>query len=157
MPATGLFHTRLNVSTGLLGAPVLTLDLVVDTPRKRVSGLARVFQSTNPPQNFKAQVWGDYSELKLGNKGEAHIVLNLAGSPSGPLSQIAQTFHLHGILAGDWASGTASYRYAINGQWQEVAHAHVRPAPTETAQAQKEASERTRSRVHAAISQLESA
>ncbi|UQS92600.1 DUF1842 domain-containing protein [Pseudomonas chlororaphis subsp. piscium] len=32
---TGLFHTRLHVTTALLGAPVLTLDLLVNTPQKK--------------------------------------------------------------------------------------------------------------------------
>lgn len=61
----GLFHTRLNVSSSLLGAPVLTLDLLVDTVNKKVSGVASIFQSTYPPLNFRARVWGEYSEAKL--------------------------------------------------------------------------------------------
>jgi hypothetical protein len=126
----GLFHTRLNVSNSLLGAPVLTLDLLVDTVNKKVSGIASLFQATWPTVNFRAQVWGNYSEAKLTAKVENHIILTLAGSPSGPLSQIAQTFDLKGILAGDWASGFVDYRYEEQGQWHEVKHVAVHQAPT---------------------------
>jgi len=121
----GLFHTRLTVSTALLGAPVLTLDLLVNTVKKKVSGVARVFKSTYPPVNFFADVWGDYSQLHLNPSTEGHIVLTLSGNPSGPTSQIAETFHLQGILGIDWASGFASYKYCYQGNWQDVQHAAV--------------------------------
>ncbi|WP_085585690.1 MULTISPECIES: DUF1842 domain-containing protein [unclassified Pseudomonas] len=126
----GLFHTRLIVRNDLLGAPVLTLDLVVNTVSKKVSGVASVFQSTWPPVNFHARVWGNYSQLKLAPSAEHHIILDLAGSPSGPLSQIAQTFHLKGLLGDDWASGFADYRYEYEGQWNVVRHVAVHQAPS---------------------------
>ncbi|WP_236181794.1 DUF1842 domain-containing protein [Pseudomonas sputi] len=125
----GLFHTRLIASNSLLGAPVLTLDIVVDTVRKKVSGTASVFQSTWPPVNFHARVWGDYSEAKLTPSTETYLILTLDGSPSGPLSQIAQTFHLKGIL-NDWTSGFVDYRYNESGQWQDVRHVAVHQAPS---------------------------
>ncbi|QBF27287.1 DUF1842 domain-containing protein [Pseudomonas tructae] len=158
MPVIGLFHTRLNVRTGLLGAPVLTLDLLVNTVQKRISGVASIFAATYPPLNFHADVWGDYSDLKLGLKGEGHIVLNLTGSPSGPFSTLEQTFHLHGILDADWARGTASYRYLRldGGDWHVVPHAKVRQAPTETHQSHKDLGEHSRHRLQTAIAELES-
>jgi hypothetical protein len=125
----GLFHTRLIVSNHLLGAPVLTLDLLVDTVKKKVSGVASLFQSTHPPVHFRARVWGEYSEAKLIPTAESHIILTLDGSPSGPLSQIAQTFHLKGILGADWVSGFVDYRYYEQGVWHQVKHAAVSPSP----------------------------
>ncbi|WP_213939314.1 DUF1842 domain-containing protein [Pseudomonas sp. dw_612] len=125
----GLFHTRLNVSNHLLGAPVLTLDLLVDTVKKKVSGVANLVQTTHPPVHFHARVWGAYSEVKLIPTAESHIILTLDGSPSGPLSQIAQTFHLKGILGADWISGFVDYRYYEQGIWHEIKHAAVSPAP----------------------------
>lgn len=125
----GLFHTRLNVSNQLLGAPVLTLDLLVDTVKKKVSGVASIYQSTWPPLNFRARVWGEYSEVKLVPTAESHIILTLDGSPSGPLSQIAQTFGLKGILGADWASGFVDYKYQEDGTWHAVKHAAVSQAP----------------------------
>ncbi|ROL86217.1 DUF1842 domain-containing protein [Pseudomonas chlororaphis] len=122
---TGLFHTRIQATTGLLGAPILILDLLVNTVQKKVSGVARVFKSTYPPVNFFADVWGDYSQLQLHPSTEGHIILSLTGNPSGPTSQIAATFQLHGILGLDWASGFASYKYCYQGNWQDVQHATV--------------------------------
>ncbi|QIH08985.1 MULTISPECIES: DUF1842 domain-containing protein [unclassified Pseudomonas] len=130
---TGLFHTRLIITNPVIGAPILTLDLLVNTVRKTVSGLAQVTQSTSPPVHFSADVWGDYSQIKLDRSSEGHLVLNLAGNPSGPGSQIAETFHLQGILNLDWASGFASYRYNYQGHWHVVQHAAVSPAPVEQA------------------------
>jgi hypothetical protein len=125
----GLFHTRLNVNNHLLGAPVLTLDLLVDTVNKKVSGVASIYQSTYPPLNFRARVWGSYSEAKLIPEAESHILLSLDGSPSGPYSQIAQTFDLRGILGADWASGFADYKYFDQDHWTTVRHAAVTQAP----------------------------
>ncbi|WP_137940226.1 DUF1842 domain-containing protein [Chitinivorax sp. B] len=122
-----LFHVRYSIATPGIGAPVLTLDLLVDAPRKRVSGLASIFQSTNPPVEFKADVWGTFSKAKLDPAVEHHIILSLAGSPSGPTSQLAETFHLHGILNQDWQGGYASYRYFYGNRWQQVNHAVITP------------------------------
>lgn len=149
--AIGLFHTRLNVGNGVPGAPLLTLDLLVNTVHKKVSGKARIFQATHPVQTFQANVWGSYSELPFAPAGAPAIVLQLDGSPSGPLSQIAQTFHLQGLLDAGWNHGTASYRYFVNGHWVDQ-HGRVRKAPDITHQQQKPAE-----RLKAAIRQLESA
>ncbi|MDX9674183.1 MULTISPECIES: DUF1842 domain-containing protein [unclassified Pseudomonas] len=127
----GLFHTRLSISNALPGAPVLTLDLLVDTAHKRVSGIASVFQATWPTVNYRAQVWGSFSETKLTANVENHIILTLDGGPSRPPSQIAQTFHLKGILGGGWDSGFVDYRYEEQGQWHEVKHVAVHQAPNE--------------------------
>ncbi|MFJ2386692.1 DUF1842 domain-containing protein [Pseudomonas koreensis] len=127
----GLFHTRLSISNALPGAPVLTLDLLVDTVNKRVSGIASVFQATWPTVNYRAQVWGSFSETRLTANVENHIILTLDGGPSRPPSQIAQTFHLRGILGSDWASGFVDYRYEEQGQWHEVKHVAVHQAPSE--------------------------
>lgn len=150
--AIGLFHSRLNVSNGLLGAPVLTLDLLVNTVHKKVTGTARTFQSTHPVQVFNANVWGSYSELPFAPVGSPSIILQLDGSPSGPLSQIAQTFHLQGLLDQGWNSGTASYRFYSNGHWVDQ-HGRVRKAPEITHQDQAQPAERLK----AAIRHLESA
>ncbi|NBF06096.1 DUF1842 domain-containing protein [Pseudomonas sp. Fl5BN2] len=133
----GLFHTRIIVANPVIGAPVLTLDLLVDTPKKRVSGVARITQSTSPPVHFHADVWGDYSQVKLDPSSEGHIILNLAGNPVGPTSHIVETFHLQGILGLDWASGFASYRYQYLGHWHVVQHAAVSQAPVDQQSAER--------------------
>lgn len=121
----GLFPVNLRVATPAIGAPVLTLSLLVNTPAKRVSGVARIYQSTYPPLEFHADVWGNYTQLLLSPNAEANIVLTLAGNPSGPTSGLAETFQLHGVLKGDWQSGQASYKYFENGRWHDVEHALV--------------------------------
>ncbi|MDZ3991752.1 DUF1842 domain-containing protein [Pseudomonas sp. Teo4] len=145
--AIGLFHTRLNVSNGLLGAPTLTLDLLVNTVTKKVSGRAQASQATYPVQVFNAHVWGDYSELQFTPAGAPSIVLSLDGSPSGPLSQIAQTFHLHGLVDAQWNNGTASYRYFSNGHWVDQ-HGRVRKAPDVTHQEQQQPAQRLRNAIN---------
>ncbi|MDB0544583.1 DUF1842 domain-containing protein, partial [Ralstonia solanacearum] len=58
MSQTGLFPVTYVVATPAIGAPVLTLSLLVNTPAKKVSGIAKITQSTNPPLVFQADVWG---------------------------------------------------------------------------------------------------
>ncbi|MFJ2985424.1 MULTISPECIES: DUF1842 domain-containing protein [unclassified Pseudomonas] len=148
--AIGLFHTRLNVSNGLLGATTLTLDLLVNTVSKKVTGKARASQATYPQQVFQANVWGDFSELQFAPAGAPSIVLSLDGSPSGPFSQIAQTFHLHGLLDAEWSNGSASYRYLSSGHWVDQ-HGRLRKAPDIIHQERPQLAQRLK----AAISQLE--
>ncbi|MGC0152643.1 DUF1842 domain-containing protein [Chromobacterium vaccinii] len=133
--SVGLFHTRLIVATPAVGAPVLHLDLVVQTPDKKVFGIASIFQATHPTLAFSAHVWGDYSQPKLDKSTENHIALTLAGSPGSAISQIAETFHLQGLLNADWAQGFASYSYYDNGVWHKVQHATVTEDRRESASA----------------------
>ncbi|HVE10736.1 MAG TPA: DUF1842 domain-containing protein [Paraburkholderia sp.] len=123
----GLFPVNFRVATPAIGAPVLTLTLLVNTPGKRVSGVARITQTTYPPLHFQADVWGTFSPVTVESVSEADIVLSLAGNPSGPTSGLAETFQFHGILKGDWKSGAASYRYFEGGNWHEIEHAIITP------------------------------
>ncbi|CAM4064809.1 hypothetical protein CCOS865_03490 [Pseudomonas reidholzensis] len=151
--AIGLFHTRLNVSNNLPGAPFLTLDLLVNTPAKKVTGVARIAQATHPVQVFHADVWGSYSELPPAAGAGNAIVLHLDGNPSGPLSQIAETFHLQGLLDADWSNGNASYRYLNGDRWIDQPHVRVRKAPDVTHQNVRQPAER----LQEAIRHLQSA
>ncbi|MFL9861065.1 DUF1842 domain-containing protein [Paraburkholderia madseniana] len=121
----GLFPVNFRVATPAIGAPVLTLALLVNTPAKRVSGVARIYQSTYPPLEFHADVWGNFSQIQLAPGSEPNIVLSLSGNPSGPASGLAETFQFHSILKGDWRSGQASYKYLEGGYWHDIEHAIV--------------------------------
>ncbi|WCM23001.1 DUF1842 domain-containing protein [Paraburkholderia bryophila] len=121
----GLFPVNLRVATPAIGAPVLTLSLLVNTPAKRVSGVARIYQSTYPPLEFHADVWGNYSQLQLAPGTDPVIVLTLSGSPSGSTSGLAETFQFHGVLKSSWQSGQAGYKYFDNQRWHDVEHAIV--------------------------------
>ncbi|OHX18350.1 DUF1842 domain-containing protein [Chromobacterium sinusclupearum] len=119
-----LFLVRLATATSAYGAPILNLNLVVDTANKKVAGTASVFQSTNPPVDFKANVWGYFSVL-----GD-QVILVLDGSPTSPISKVAETFHLRGHLSADWQNGTVSYKYFYNGEWHNVVNQHLAATST---------------------------
>lgn len=148
---TGLFHTRLNVRLPILGAPELTLDLLVNTVNRQVSGSAFITQPTHPIREFHADVWGEFAALPFGQGGLEQISLRLDGNPSGRTSELAETFHLQALLVADWGQGNASYRFFDNGHWTNLASVPVRQAPDITLQNAGNA------RLHEVIRQLESA
>lgn len=124
----GLFPVNLRVATPAIGAPVLTLALLVNTPAKRVSGIARITQTTYPPLAFQADVWGNYSELSLVPGDKPFIVLTLAGNPSGQISGMVETFRLQGVLNGAWNAGHAAYQFDEGRRWHDIEYAIVTPA-----------------------------
>ncbi|WP_431823345.1 DUF1842 domain-containing protein [Burkholderia sp. F1] len=121
--SAALFPVNFRVATPVIGAPVLTLALLVNPPAKKVSGVARISQTTWPPLEFRAQVWGQFNPMVLVHGARAQLVLSLQGSPSGPTSRLAETFQLEGIVDADWKSGVASYRFFDGESWHEVEHA----------------------------------
>ncbi|TKC91598.1 DUF1842 domain-containing protein [Trinickia terrae] len=123
MSQPSLFHVTYSVATPVIGGPLLTLSLVVDTPNKKVNGIARITQTTNPPLEFRADVWGTFNTVQPVPAQELNI-LTLDGNPSGQYSQIAETFHFHGALH-QWQSGQASYRYFDGHRWHAVENATV--------------------------------
>jgi hypothetical protein len=125
MPATDLFHVTYAVATPAIGSPLLTLSIVVDVPNGKVTGIANITQTTNPPLKFRADVWGSFSTVQPKPDAPPVNVLTLDGSPSGQYSAIAETFHFHGILSVDWKSGHASYRYYEGERWHVVDNAII--------------------------------
>jgi hypothetical protein len=123
MSEVGLFHATYAVATPAIGSPLLTLSIVVDNPNKKVTGIARITQTTNPPLQFRADVWGSFSTVQPVLDAPPVNVLTLDGNPSGQYSMIAETFHFHGILSSDWKSGHASYRYYEGERWHTVENA----------------------------------
>jgi hypothetical protein len=123
MPATDLFHATYAVATPAIGSPLLTLSIVVDVPNGKVTGIARITQTTYPPLQFRADVWGSFSTVQPVLDAPPVNVLTLDGNPSGQYSMIAETFHFHGILSSDWKSGHASYRYYEGERWHTVENA----------------------------------
>ena len=81
----GLFHAKYRTS-GPPGAPTLHLDLLVNTPKKTITGTATVTQAITPPHGptvFKGHVVGVYSVMTV----------------MGPVTHIQ--LKLHGVLLGD--------------------------------------------------------
>ncbi|WP_455926084.1 DUF1842 domain-containing protein [Pseudomonas putida] len=153
MAAIGLFHTRLHVRNNLPGAAALTLDLLVNSVTHKISGTARITQATYPAVDVHADVWGEFAALPVGPGGATQITLRLDGNPGGSTSELAQTFHLHGLLASDWAQGNVSYRYFNQGHWVNLQGVPAKQASDVTHQAAGNGQERLRE----VIRQLESA
>ncbi|KWF86873.1 hypothetical protein WL93_17405 [Burkholderia diffusa] len=118
--SAALFPVNFRVATPAIGAPVLTLALLVNPPARKVSGIARITQTTWPLLEFRAEVWGQYNQMVLAPGAKTQLVLSLQGSPSGPASGLAETFRLQGIVEADWRSGVASYRFFEGERWHEV-------------------------------------
>ncbi|MBB6582137.1 DUF1842 domain-containing protein [Ralstonia solanacearum] len=118
--AVGLFPVRFVIGTGLPGAPTLTLNLLVDTPRRRVVGNATITQAVSPPLDLHVDVWGSFTYMAVMPPGKTRILVTLQGNSGGPTSNAMTTFRLHLVLNADWQAGIASYSYWVDGQWHEV-------------------------------------
>ncbi|TKC91597.1 DUF1842 domain-containing protein [Trinickia terrae] len=118
----GLFPVRYLIGTGMAGAPSLGLNLLVDTPERRVVGTAAVTQAVNPPLDFHADVWGSYTYLTLMPPVNSRILVTAEGNSGGPTSNSMVTFKLRLLLNSDWQTGVATYEYWDNGSWHEVAN-----------------------------------
>ncbi len=123
---TGLFLVNYRVSTGLAGAPSLSLALSVDTIKRWVTGLGKVTQAVLHPDLVAAQVTGSYHEVSDVNgpnyvvslDGYSPVVINNNGSP---VIQAELT------LVGGWDSGTAtfSFRRGLYGPMTHITDAKV--------------------------------
>jgi len=116
----GLFPVGYVIGTGMAGAPTLRLALLVDTPEQKVVGTASITQAVNPPLQFHADVWGEYTYMAVMPPVNTRILVTLQGNEGGPGSNSIITFGLHLVLEHDWQSGVASYRYFSDGVWHDV-------------------------------------
>ncbi|KHK59537.1 hypothetical protein PI86_09505 [Burkholderia sp. A9] len=114
----GLFPAGYVIGTGMPGAPALRLALLVDTPEGSVVGTATIGQAVNPPVDFHADVWGNYTYMALMPPVNTRILVTLQGNDGGPNSNSIVTFRLHLVLENDWQSGVASYSFFDNGSWR---------------------------------------
>ncbi len=118
--AVGLFPVRYVIGTGLPGAPTLTLNLLVNTPRRNVVGNASITQPISPPLDLHVDVWGTFTYMALMPPTNTRILVTLQGNSGGPTSNAMPTFRLHLVLNSDWQTGVASYSYWSDGRWHEV-------------------------------------
>ncbi|AXV69551.1 DUF1842 domain-containing protein [Ralstonia pseudosolanacearum] len=118
--AVGLFPVSYVVGTGLPGAPTLRLNLLVDTPRRKVVGNATVTQAVSPPLDLHVDVWGEFTYMALMPPHGTRILVTVQGNSGGPTSNAMTTFRLYMVVGADWQAGIASYSYWSNGQWHEV-------------------------------------
>lgn len=127
----GLFPVKYSISTTRIGSPLLTLSLAVFTPQQTITGPGHITQTTNPPLDLNSNLTGSYHYLVFG--ADVQIVASLTGYPDiqlppgigiGPV--LLSNLEVNLVLAKDWKSGTASYRYRdAQGKWHFIEDAIV--------------------------------
>lgn len=128
----GLFHVTYEVGSGMPGAPMLALNLAVDTPSKHVTGLARVTQVTAPPFPVTTSaINGNYTYMAT--MKSTHILVVATGYPviswpaGGGIGPVIQpNFELRMVLESDWSSGTASFKYYDGTGWHSIDNVPVK-------------------------------
>lgn len=123
----GLFLLRLQSETAAIGAPILHLNLGIDTPHQRASGIAEVTQALEHPVVCVSHVSGPVIYETVMGPG-SKIRLDLDGYPNiywppeagiGPV--IPKNFTAMVLLNSDWKSGEVRYQYRNEaGGWVHI-------------------------------------
>ncbi|HVI47924.1 MAG TPA: DUF1842 domain-containing protein [Chitinophaga sp.] len=120
----GLFAANYRITTGVPGAPVLTLGLTVSTVTHTVTGQGHIFQAVNPSLFFKTDLKGNYYLNPILPPAEYPIHVSLTGWPfiPNPISNVVPHANAFTelVLAADWKSGKCTYRYQDNLEWHVV-------------------------------------
>lgn len=111
----GLFHAKYVTFGTAPGAPILHLNLLVNTPKKTISGTATVTAALPNPILVSCAVTGTYSVMTVMPK-VTHIQLKLQGVLLGdgnlavaePQSDLLEVLV---VLDETWTSGEAQYTY----------------------------------------------
>ena len=118
---TGLFLANYQIGESIPGGIIFQTHFVVDAVNKTVSGYGSITQATNPPLDIKTELKGDYTYMTV-MPNQSHILITAQGYPNfqfpkgagiGPV--ILPNVELRMVLSSDWKTGTASYKYYING------------------------------------------
>ena len=104
-----LFRTCYRIEhKGIMGAPVLSLQFLIDPRSKHVTGFGRITQPVHPPLEFITRLNGEFRELSVQN---LHlIIVTASGYSPAPVGSISPNLHnlqLLMALSDDWKSGTA--------------------------------------------------
>jgi hypothetical protein len=110
----GLFHVKY-ITSGPPGAPILHLDLLVNTPNKTITGWATVTAALAHPILVSCPVVGVYSVMTVMPK-ITHIQLKLHGVVLGdgnlaaaePASALLEAL---AVLNDSWSTGEVQYTY----------------------------------------------
>jgi hypothetical protein len=114
----GLFHLPLQSESPLLGAPILHLQLGVDTINNTVSGIATVTQSLAKPIVCTSHVTGNLIYETVMKPGKSMIRIDISGYPEihwpkeggvGPV--IPKNFSAMILFDENWNNGTVQYQY----------------------------------------------
>jgi hypothetical protein len=147
----GLFHVKYDIVNSiagkpLLGAPQLTLDILVDTVNKSVVGGSTVYQATPNFEPIISQISGEWSymctmdscNILVVADGVAPSTIIVGGHP-----EMHKNLKLRMSLSEDWQTGYANFSYLQDGTWQEVEYAVVKNLNVNLEQNIKELSEVT--------------
>lgn len=122
----GIFYRAYRSTTGLPGAPALTLHFVANPREKTITGGAQVTQAINPPLDLHSNIQGEFTYMTVMPKN-THILVIASGTPAtrlpiGPVGPALPTnFDLRMVLEEDWSRGIANWRYqTADGQWHEL-------------------------------------
>lgn len=122
--AVGFFHLPLQSKSSLMGAPILHLQLGVDTVSEKVTGSAVVTQALKDPVVCKSHVTGNLIHETVMPPGESKIRIDLTGYPQihwpsnggvGPV--ILKNFKAILLFNDDWTNGVVQYQYATASGW----------------------------------------
>ncbi|MCP3475485.1 DUF1842 domain-containing protein [Bradyrhizobium sp. CCGUVB1N3] len=130
----GLFHACYQIGESRPGGRIFKLDLVVDTPNRRIQGFGSITQAVNPPLDVTTSLQGNYSQLPTLPPAPALLLVLLTGYPpihwpthGGLGPQILPNVDLRMTLLPNWQSGIASYCYRSgHSDWQEIEAAPVK-------------------------------
>ena len=129
---TDLFIGSWQIGSMMIGAPLLTVHLTFATQSGSVAGIGQITQPVNPPLEILSKIDGDFTYLTV-MPDTSHILVTATGYPVihwpphggiGPV--LLPNLYLRMVLAADWQSGTATFRYAgAGGTWHVVESATV--------------------------------
>ena len=122
----GLFLLQLQSESDVVGAPILHLNLTVDTPHRQASGFAEVTQPLAEPIVCKSHVSGPVIYETVMGPG-SKVRIDLSGYPNiswpsqggvGPV--IPKNFVAQVLLEPNFESGEVIYQFLNQaGQWVE--------------------------------------
>ena len=121
---TGLFLLQLQSESQFLGAPILQLQLTVDTVNNNASGGATVTQPLAKPVVCSSHVTGNLIYETVMAPGKSMIRVDLTGYPVihwpagggvGPV--ILKNFTAMILFDENWNNGTVHYQYATSTGW----------------------------------------
>jgi len=116
-----------------MGAPELSLQLLVDPQSKHMTGFGHITQPVHPPLEFTTQLEGEFRELSVQN---LHlIIVTSSGYSPAPAGITLPNLQLLMALSDDWKSGTAEYEYKTHPEdshWQIIRDVEVISIPCET-------------------------
>ena len=109
---TGLFPVNYTIAGAIIGAPVFTVSLAVNTVDKVLDGAGRITQSVSPPLDLRTRLHGSYTYMTV-MPDTTHILVVASGTGAigGTMPITGTNVELRMMLSSDWRCGVANYSY----------------------------------------------